>query len=140
MIDVLQGKLSRTQFTAVVRTRLAKFPAQRPVLADRGFAKDSYKYPNFNAQITPHFLASRQQFEKGETEEDRVVCTLRYTSEVIFSLIFNEYALTDSIPYSFFAILNDAWDWGHARANLQGPLRKPTNWEEYVEHLTKKAA
>jgi hypothetical protein len=124
----------------MVRTRLAKFPALWPVLADRGFSNDAYKYPNFNAQITPHFLVSRQSFEKGETEEDRVVCTLRYTSEVIFSLNFNEYALTDSVPFSFFAILNDAWDWGHARANLQGPLRNPANWKKYLDSLPKKAA
>jgi hypothetical protein len=91
-----------------VPTRLAKFPAGKQVLADKGFAITASKYPNFNAQITPHFLSSREQFQKGEIEVDRGVCTLRYTSEVVFTQIFNENALKDSIPYSFFSILKDS--------------------------------
>ena len=84
-----------------------------------------------NPQITPQFLAKRQQFTKGEIELDRGVCTLLYTSEVVFTHIFDENILKDSIPFGLFSILSDCWDWGHAAADLMEPLRKPASWAQY---------
>ena len=48
----------------VLNTRLAKLPIGTTVLADRGFYFDAPSYPNVNAQVTPHFLTGRDQFER----------------------------------------------------------------------------
>lgn len=132
MLDRLEGRVSNARHPLNVPTRLTKVPPGYSVLADRGFVFDSVKYPNLNSMVTPHFLGGREQFTKGEIEIDRGVCTLRYTSEAVFSHIFNEKTLKDSIPYGLFSILNDAWDCGHAIANLNQPLRKPENWDAYL--------
>ena len=104
-------------------------------MVDKGlpvFANDAIKYPNLNGHVTPHFLRGREQFTKGEILEDRDVCMLRYTSEVIFAHEFNENTLKDSVAFGLFSILNDCWDWAHAAANFNMHLRKSANWEEYV--------
>ena len=49
-----------------VYTKLAKIPSGSTVLADRGFYFDAPSYPNVNAQVTPHFLTGRDQFESSE--------------------------------------------------------------------------
>ena len=114
-------------------TRLAKLPSGYLVLADRGFAHDAPKYPNLNGQVTPHFKGERKQFQRGEIEVDRGACTLRYTSEVIFKHMFNEQTLKDSVPFGLFSILSDCWDWAHAASNSNAPLRKPRDWEKYLQ-------
>jgi hypothetical protein len=78
-------------------------------VTDRGFAHDAPKYTFLNPHITPHFLAKRQQFTKGDIKIDRGVCTLRYTSEAVFSHIFDENTLKDNVPFNLFTILNDSW-------------------------------
>ena len=128
----LYGVVNNERNPLGLRTRLAKLPAGYNVVSDRSFAHDAPKYPNLNAHITPHFLAGRKQFQKEETSSMRGVSTLRYTSEVIFSHIFNEQSLKDSVRFGLFSILNDCWDWGHAAANLNAPLRVPANWNEYL--------
>ncbi len=54
--------------------RLAKIPTGYSNLADRGFASCAMYYPNLNAQITPHFLAGREQFYQEEISVDRLKC------------------------------------------------------------------
>ena len=133
MLLRLTGVVDNNLQPLILHTNLAKLPPGYSVLADRGFANDAPKYPHLNPHITPHFLAKRQQFTKGEVEIDRGVCTLRYTSEVVFAHIFNENTLKDSVRFGLFSILNDSWDWGHASANLLQPLRKPANWDAYIK-------
>lgn len=129
MLDILNGKC---RHPITLKTRLAKFLPQYGMLTDRGFAKDAPKYPNFNPHITPKFLMKRAQFSLGELEGDMKVCTLRYTSEAIFSHVFDEECLKDVVPYSFLNTLEDSWNWGHAAANFMLPLRNPKDWDEYL--------
>ena len=129
----LTGQVDNATDPLNVPTRLAKLPPGYSVLADRGFAHDAPKYPFLNPHITPHFLARRKQFTKGEIEIDRGVCTLRYTSEVVFSHVFDENTLKDAVPSGLFSILGDSWDWGHAAANFNQPLRPPADWEQYMK-------
>lgn len=104
--------------------RLKKCPALYPMLSDRGFAGTAHHYPNFNAQLTPNFLAGRPQFTEAEISSDHSICSLRYTCEVDFSRVTLEAGLKDTIPYSFFPILDDMNHWGHANVNLRAPLQR----------------
>ena len=108
--------------------RLAKIPPGFTVLADRGFYFDAPSYPNVNAQITPHFLTSREQFESDEVSRDLITCRLRWSSEAIFSRVTDHEVLTDVVPYSHLSILTSAIHWGHARANLMQPFNSPVNY------------
>ena len=112
----------------VVKTRLAKLPICCTVLADRGFYFDAPSYPNVNAQITPHFLSGRNQFESSEIDCDLITCRLRWSSEAVFSRETDHNALTDVIPYSYFPILSAMIEWGHAHANMMQPFNKPPDY------------
>ena len=103
-----------------------KIPAGRTVLADRGFSKDAFLYPNFNIHLTPSFLAGREQFTSTKVQEDRRKCEVRYTSETAFSCMTKTNGLRDSIPRSLFAIMDDMSDWGHAYINLCAPMQTPS--------------
>ena len=111
-----------------VHTKLAKIPVGSTVLADRGFYFDAPSYPNVNAQVTPHFLTGREQFESSEIICDLVTCRLRWSSEAVFSRVTDHNALTDVIPYSYFSIMGAMIEWGHAHANLMQPFNKPPNY------------
>jgi hypothetical protein len=100
--------------------RLKKYPPGWKMLADRGFSGTAHYYPNFNAQLTPSFLSGREQFTTFETENDNVVCRLRYSAEVAFSRVTNEVSLQDVIPYSFFSTVDAMNHWGHANINIHG--------------------
>ena len=112
----------------VVYTRLAKIPVGGTVLADRGFYFDAPSYPNVNAQVTPHFLSGRDQFESKEISSDLITCRLRWSSEAVFSRVTDHNALTDVIPYSYFSIMSAMIEWGHAHANLMQPFNQPPNY------------
>ena len=112
----------------VVYTRLAKIPVGGTVLADRGFYFDAPSYPNVNAQVTPHFLSGRDQFESKEISSDLITCRLRWSSEAVFSRVTDHNALTDVIPYSYFSIMSAMTEWGHAHANLVQPFNQPLNY------------
>ena len=109
-------------------TRLAKIPPGYTVLVDRGFYFDAPSYPNVNAQITPHFLTSREQFESDEVSRDSITCRLRWSSEAIFSRVTDHEVLTDVVLFSHFSILASAIHWGHAHANLMQPFNSPVNY------------
>jgi len=96
--------------------RLSKIPAGKTTLADRGFANCTMYYPNLNAQITPNFLAGREQFSAEEVSSDRVKCQLRYTSETVFSRVTDITALHDRVSRGHFSNLHHIVDWaqGHA--------------------------
>lgn len=128
MLRHLRGEAGQ-DVPPMVLTRLAKIPVGGTVLADRGFYFDAPSYPNVNAQITPHFLTGRDQFEEDEISNDLITCRLRWSSEAVFSRVTDQEALTDVIPYEYFSILESIIKWGHARANLMQPFNKPTNYE-----------
>ena len=75
MLRHLRGEAGQNM-PPMVLTRLAKIPVGGTVLADRGFYFDAPSYPNVNAQITPHFLTGRDQFEEDEISSDLVTCRL----------------------------------------------------------------
>mmetsp|Transcript_127 Transcript_127/g.151 ORF Transcript_127/g.151 Transcript_127/m.151 type:complete len:776 (-) Transcript_127:6-2333(-) len=134
-IEPLRGEMLRhlkgqggNDTPPIVYTNLAKIPVGMAVLADRGFYFDAPSYPNVNAQITPHFLTGRDQFESSEINKDLVTCRLRWSSEAVFSRITDLEALNDVIPYSYFSILCAMIEWGHARANLMQPFNEPTDY------------
>lgn len=127
MMRHLRGEAGNSA-VPVVKTRLAKLPIGSTVLADRGFYYDAPSYPNVNAQVTPHFLTGRDQFESNEISCDLVTCRLRWSSEAVFSRVTDHNALTDVIPYSYFPILSAMIEWGHAHANLMQPFNKPPNY------------
>jgi hypothetical protein len=120
------ARASETSLVAEWRECLAKIPTGRTVLADRGFAKDAFLYPNFNVHLTPSFLAGREQFTSDEVQQDRRKCEVRYTSETAFSRVTYTTGLRDSIPRSLFAIMDDMSDWGHAYVNLCAPMQMPS--------------
>lgn len=106
--------------------RLAKLPAYLKVLADRGFDGDNLSYPHFNMVITPEFMDSEtKQFSMAQLQRDRKICELRYTCEVVFSRVTTEEVLSDVIPYTVLAHIEDAFAWAHANANLKKPLKMP---------------
>jgi hypothetical protein len=129
---MVSNLLGRLRHPIVMFTRLAKFASKHGILADRGFARDAPKYPNFNRHVTPCFLTKRPQFMFNELKKDMGVCTLRYTSEAIFSHVFDEESLKDVVPYHYLRTLDDSWDWGHAMANFMLPLRNPKYWNDYI--------
>jgi len=104
--------------------RLEKCPYGMTMLSDRGFAGTARLYPNFNAQLTPKFLMKRLQFSAAEVSDDRRICKLRYTCEVIFARVVEEAGLRDVINYNFWSILDAMNDWAHAGANLHAPLQR----------------
>jgi hypothetical protein len=118
---------------SICPARLAKFPPGWIILADRGFANDSYMYPNLNHHITPHFLSGRPQFTTREISTDRVTCEHRYTCEVVFSRFTDIKCLRDVVPYQFNHILTDAVHCGLANNNMQQPLKKPVGYDEYIQ-------
>tara|TARA_B100000513_G_scaffold11683_1_gene4869 strand:+ start:984 stop:3107 length:2124 start_codon:yes stop_codon:yes gene_type:complete len=122
-------------------TRLSKFPVGWVVLADRGFAYDALKYPNFNIHVTPAFVNKRSQFTYEELQKDLKVCQLRYTSETHFSRCTEVKMLQDIVPWDFFSILQPSNDFCNGRSNLLHlPLQAPENWDEYVAHSTTSAS
>ena len=127
MLRHLRGEAGQ-DMPPLVLTRLAKIPVGGTVLADRGFYFDAPSYPNVNAQITPHFLTGRDQFEEDEISNDLVTCGLRWSSEAVFSRVTDQEALTDVIPYEYFGILESIIKWGHARANLMQPFNRPIDY------------
>ena len=127
MLRHLRGEAGQ-DMPPMVLTRLAKIPVGGTVLADRGFYFDAPSYPNVNAQITPHFLTGRDQFEEDEISNDLVTCGLRWSSEAVFSRVTDQEALTDVIPYEYFGILESIIKWGHARANLMQPFNRPIDY------------
>ena len=110
-------------------TRLAKIPIGGAVLADRGFYFDAPSYPNVNAQITPHFLTGRDQFEENKISKDLIACILRWSSEAVFSRVTDQEVLTDVIPYDYFSILDSMIKWGHGHANLMQPFNQPRDYK-----------
>ena len=122
---LFMARATEGRLVALWSRALAKIPAGRAVLADRGFHKDALLYPNFNVQLTPHFLSGRAQFTAGEVSSDRRVCELRYGSETSFSGVTDTEGLRDSIPRGFFPIMQDMCDWGHAHMNFCQPFHTP---------------
>jgi hypothetical protein len=127
MISHLKGEAGDEE-PPVLYTRLAKIPVGGTVLADRGFYFDAPSYPNVNAQVTPHFITGRDQFESNEISSDLITCRLRWSSEAVFSRVTDHNALTDVIPFSYFPIMGAMIEWGHAHANLMQPFNSPPNY------------
>ena len=119
------ARATEGRLVALWRRALAKIPRGRAILADRGFFRDALLYPNFNPQLTPHFLSGRARFTAGEVICDRRVCELRYGSETSFSRVTDTEGLRDIIPRGVFSIMQDICDWGHAHANLCAPFHLP---------------
>lgn len=111
-----------------IGTRLAKFPPGWIILADRGFAYDSGKYPCLNPIITPHFINKRKQFTQEEMEADLGCCKARYISEVNFANKTHFTSLQDVIPWDYFSILQHIVDLSTGAANLYQPLNPPANY------------
>ena len=94
-------KLGRAGEKAMVKEwgrRLQKIPRGHAILADRGFYGTSHYHPNYNAQLTPSFLAGRDRFTAEEVQADYEICKLRYTCEVVFARVTRESALRDVVP------------------------------------------
>lgn len=128
LISILEGGATPEGFK-VIPSRLQKVPVNWAILADRGFAYDTFHYPNLNHHLTPHFMAGRPQFEIEEIKADRRICALRYTCETCFARVTSLWGLRDVIPYSFFSYLTDMIHWGHANVNFGQPLQKPTDYD-----------
>jgi len=122
--DLFFARVSEKRLVELWGPRLRKCPRGWSMLADRGFAGTAHYYPNFNAQLTPKFLAARSQFTGAEVAGDYELCKLRYTCEVAFARVTVEAGLKDVVPYSFFSIIDAMNHWGHANVNLMAPLCK----------------
>jgi hypothetical protein len=122
--DMYLARVSEKRLVELWGPRLAKCPPGWKMLSDRGFAGTARYYPNFNAQITPRFLAGRKQFAAEEVASDHGICKLRYTCEVAFSRVVLEEALQDVIPQHFYRLLEDMNQWAHANINIMKPLMR----------------
>lgn len=91
---------------------------------DRGFFGTARCYPYLNTQLTPKFLAGRNQFTAAELLDDMRICRLRYTCEVAFSRLTNEACLKDVVDWSMLWYLGAMVHWGHANVNLRKPLQQ----------------
>ena len=69
MLKHLDGE-AEDDVAPVVYTRFAKISVGGTVLAGRGFYFDAPSHPNVNAQVTPHFLSGRDQFESNGISSD----------------------------------------------------------------------
>ena len=118
---------------------LNNIPSGWVILADRGFAFDGVKYPNFNRIITPHFLSKRQQFSREELINDLTSCKLRYTSETHFSRVTDESSIAGIVSFDYFSIMQYIIDWANGAANLCQPFYPPDGYED-SRPVTKKKA
>jgi hypothetical protein len=131
-LRVLQGtnRSSDVAENLKLPLRLAKIPPGYRILADRGFVNDAGRYPNANAQMTPHFLSGRAQFPGEERSSDMVTCMLRYGSETNFARVTSENILRDTIPSSHFQVLDHANHWAHASANFCQHFKQPDTTDD----------
>jgi hypothetical protein len=110
------------------KKRMSKIPCGWTILADRGFAYDAAKYPNFNIHVTPSFVEGRDQFTRGELKRDITKCNLRWISETNFARVTDESSLEDVVSYEYFSIVQHVCDWAFGAANLCRPFYKPLNY------------
>jgi len=115
--------------------RLAKYPKGSELSGDKGFYRDSGALPNQNTIHTPIRLEGRDRYSRGEIQHGRRCKKNRYTSETVFSRVTDVSILLDTVPRERMRHLNDACNWAHGRANIQQPLLKPLNWDEYIASL-----
>lgn len=128
LIKHLLGGQDEGEIAPLIPTRLAKFPASMVILGDKAFAYDMIKYPNANKQLTPNFIAKRSHYSNKDHEEDKKICELRYTVEIVFARVKALKILDGVIPYRKFANLHHCLRWAYGRANLYYPLQVPTNF------------
>jgi hypothetical protein len=118
------------QVPPTIALRLAKIGPNMAILADKGFIDTNRDYPFFNRNRCPRSMRgckSKQQEPEDHLRQkgDRAICRLRYTSEVVFSFTTLLASLQDVIDYENIKYLPHLHAWGHAHANLRGPLRMP---------------
>ena len=102
-------------------------------LVDRGYKGFGIFYPNLNAHIYPSYLEGRKHFSYNDMKRDVTVKKLRYTSEVIFSRVQTTRFLHGTITHNKMPLMDYAVSWAFGRANMFAPLRKPHDWDDYVE-------
>lgn len=124
---LFMGRSSETSIVRIMGKYLVKIPLTWLILADRGFYRDVFHYPNLNVHLTPSFLKGRDQFTEVEVAADRKKCEARYTSETAFSRVTDTTALQDVVPRTFFCYMQDMVDWGQANVNLGAPMQFPAD-------------
>lgn len=124
---LFMARAGEASIVATMGEYLVKFPMNWLILADRGFYRDTFHYPNLNVHLTPSFLRGREQFSPSEVSQDRGKCEARYTSETSFSRVTDSVALQDVVPRSMFCYMQDMVDWGQANVNLGSPMQFPAD-------------
>jgi hypothetical protein len=124
---LFMARASETSIVRIMGKYLVKFPLAWLILADRGFYRDVFHYPNLNIHLTPTFLKGRDQFTLEEVKIDRKICEARYTSETAFSRVTDTTALQDVVPRAMFCYMQDMVDWGQANVNLKSPMQFPAD-------------
>ena len=108
------------------------------VLADRGFARCSSCFPNYNAILCPSFVLKREQFELEEIKDNISICRLRYSSEVFFSRVTDFAIMKGVLELHNIKHFNAHLAFNHAMNNIAyAPLSNPSNWNDYLELCTK---
>jgi hypothetical protein len=107
--------------------RLAKIPPKTEGFGDKGFEKTDRYYPYFCRIRTPRVLRERdvKQYDTVELADKRLMCTGRYTAEVVFSNTIHVDILKDNVSYENIKLLPYAVEIGLAHSNNRKPLRKP---------------
>lgn len=125
-----QSHRGKTTTPPLVPQRLNKIPTGRQILGDKGFDGLDRCFPNLNAVRTPLLLRNRtvKQYQSSEVygmTGNRILCRLRYTSEVAFARATSCDSLDGVIKYANIEVLQHLHSWGHAMMNLAAPLRLP---------------
>ena len=66
-----------------------------------------------------------KQHHELEMKSKIDLCSLRYTSETIFSRVTSLALLQDVVSYHNLGLVPFAIEWAFAKSNLQSPLRNP---------------
>ena len=110
--------------------RIAKIPPRKEGCGDKGFSGTDRFYPWWSKIQTPLLMCSikvKQYLAEyiNSVRGKRLVCNLRYTSEVAFSRHTIQDGTKDIIPFANIDVLRHMHAWGHAMMNIKMSLRIP---------------
>jgi len=136
LLDTLES--SATVILVEKKIGFQHIPPGYYVLADRGFARCSSCFPNYNAVLCPSFVLKREQFELEEIKDNISICRLRYSSEVFFSRVTDFAMMKGVLELHSIKHFNAHLSFNHAMNNIAyAPLSNPSNWNNYLELCTK---
>lgn len=129
------GRLSEVAYMSIHQKWFFIIPKGFARLVDKGFARTTRYYPNYNLAYVPAFVRSDTKDLSGAELKDACKQSSdRYTCEVYFSRVKDKSGLLKGVcHHHYFCYLETAWYVGHYNANLQRPLRRPQLYDELAD-------